>query len=259
MSFVVLMLLASAAYLGAACGLQRRVLYPRPPAPDVAPPLPRSAKTAWVGERAEAEAWLLRPTQAEGRYPVLIFAHGNGELIDHWAEAFSPLVDRGVGVMLVEYPGYGRSAGAPTQKSITSAMISAYDFVAAEPGVDEARVVAYGRSLGGGAACALARERPVAALVLESSFTSVRSMARRFGVPGPLVLDPFENLDVIRGLRAPILVLHGEYDQIIPIAHGEELARVSGTELVRMRCGHNDCPRPWREIGRFLVQSGIIR
>lgn len=256
---VLFVLLAAICYLGAACGLQRRLLYPRPPAPATPPPLPHSAIRTWVGSSGDSEAWLLRPDEAQGRFPVVIFAHGNGELIDHWTSAFSPLIDRGIGVLLVEYPGYGRSKGAPTESSITDAMLSAYDFVVAEPEVDESRVVAFGRSLGGGAACTLALRRPIAALVLESSFTSVRSIARRFGVPGPLVLDPFDSLDAIRRIDAPVLVLHGEYDQIIPVAHGEELARASGTELVRMKCGHNDCPRPWPEIGRFFRETGILQ
>ncbi len=119
------------------------------------------------------------------------------------------------------------------------------------------RIVAYGRSLGGGAACALAREREVAALILESAFTSVSAIAQRLGVPRPLVRDRYDNLTTVASLDIPVLVVHGERDTIIPVSHGEELARAAGVELVRLPCGHNDCPRPWGEIREFLRANGL--
>ncbi len=250
--------LAVAAYLAAVWGVQRRVLYPRPPAPSTPPLLPDGTTAAWLGPDNGVEAWLMRPSRERWPFPIVVFAHGNGELIDHWLPPFEVMTKMGVGVLLVEYPGYGRSSGSPTQSSITEAMTAAYDFAASQPGVDPARIVAYGRSLGGGAACALARERPIAALILESSFTSVRDMARRFGLPGPFVLDPFENLETVSDLDVPVLVLHGQHDSLIPVSHGEALAAAAGVELVRMSCGHNDCPRPFRQIRTFFEANGIL-
>ena len=163
-----------------------------------------------------------------------------------------------IGVLLIEYPGYGRSGGSPSQESITATMLSAHDFLTRQSDVDRDRLVAYGRSLGGGAACALMTRRPIAALVLESSFTSVPAMAARFAIPGALVVDRFDNLSVVESAEIPMLVLHGEHDRIIPVSHGEALARAAGTQLVRMPCGHNDCPRPWGAILKFLVEHGIV-
>jgi len=246
----------AALYLGGVWGLQRSVLYPRPPAPEVPEPLPPGGKLVWLGADRSTEAWLLRPSSPPP-HPVVVFTHGNGELIDHWLRPFRALTDAGLAVLLLEYPGYGRSGGSPSQESITAAAVAAYDFLAAEPGIDAGRIVAYGRSLGGGAACALALQRKLAALILESTFTSVRDMASRLGAPGSLVRDPFDNLAAVRALDLPMLVIHGERDGIVPVSHGEALAEAAGVELVRLPCGHNDCPRPWRAILAFLDANGL--
>jgi hypothetical protein len=127
------------------------------------------------------------------------------------------------------------------------------------PDVDPARIVSYGRSLGGGVAARLATRRQVAALVLESSFTSLRSFARGFFAPGFLVRDPFDNLTELSRYRGPLLVLHGERDEVAPFAHGRALAAaVPGAVFVPMRCGHNDCERPWPDVLRFLARHEIV-
>jgi uncharacterized protein len=160
---------------------------------------------------------------------------------------------------LVEYPGYGRSHGKPSEASIREAQLAAYDFLVRQPAVDPSRIIAYGRSLGGGAACALIRERPVAALILESTFTSVRPLARRFGLIGPLLLDPFDNLSAVETYAHPTLMLHGEKDLVIPVAHARELAaRARVAELYTFDCGHNDCPRPWTTIRDFLSRHALV-
>ena len=87
-------------------------------------------------------------------------------------------------------PGYGRSAGSPSEKSITEAFLAAYDAITTRDDVDPSQVILFGRSLGGGAVCALSKYRPIKALILMSTFTSVRSMAKipcpRFSSPGSL-------------------------------------------------------------------------
>ena len=206
-----------------------------------------------------SEALLLAAEPREGApTPLLLYAHGNGELIDYWAgDEFEPLRAAGVSVLLVEYPGYGRSSGSPSQASIAQSMVAAFDWAVAQPGVDRARVVGYGRSLGGGAVCALARERPLAALVLESTFTSVRALAAElFHLPGFLVLDPFDNLAAVSTFEGPILVLHGERDEMIPFEHARRLhAANRRSQLHLLPCGHNDCARPWELIERFLLAN----
>jgi hypothetical protein len=134
-------------------------------------------------------------------------------------------------------------------------MAAAYDWAATQPGVDRARIVGWGRSLGGAAICALARERPLAALVLESTFTSMHAMAKElFGVPGFLVRDRFDNLAVVRGFKGPILQFHGDHDASIPLAHARALhAAAARSELYLLPCGHNDCALPWDQLAKFIL------
>jgi fermentation-respiration switch protein FrsA (DUF1100 family) len=164
-----------------------------------------------------------------------------------------------VGVLLVEFPGYGRSSGTPSERSITDVVLAAHDWTQARATIDSQRIIAYGRSLGGGAAAILAGRRPTAALLLESTFTSVRSFARSFWLPEVMVLDPFDTLSVVSAYGGPVLVLHGKYDQVVPVRHAEELARAARhSELKLVPCGHNDCPSAWSTIRRFLLAHGII-
>ncbi len=252
--------LAGAAF-AFACATERRVLFPAPPLPrDGEWPIDASAQRVWLETPgARSEAFYLAAEPLDGKAPPLIlYAHGNGELIDYWAgEEFAPLRAAGVSVLLVEYPGYGRSSGTPSQASIAQAMAAAYDWAIGQPGVDRTRVIGYGRSLGGGAVCALARERSLAAIVLESTFTSITAMAAElFHLPGFLVRNPFDNLAAVTSFAGPILLLHGERDEVIPFEHARRLAAANPrVELHEIPCGHNDCPRPWELIEDFLVKA----
>jgi fermentation-respiration switch protein FrsA (DUF1100 family) len=262
MKIVLFALLGVLGYLALAYALQRSVLFPRPPRPPVSPAEGRpGVDVVWLGPDRAVEAWYLAPPEADSdrQAPALMFTHGNGELIDYWLDEFEVVRAWGLGVLLVEYPGYGRSRGDPSEKSIAQTMAAAYDYLASRSDVDRERVVAYGRSVGGGAAGTLVRQRSVAALILESSFTSVRRMARRHLLFGPFVRDPFDTLGAVGDYDGPVLVIHGREDRMIPPAHGKELAeRAQQGQIVLLDCGHNDCPRPWTEVRGFLERQGIL-
>jgi fermentation-respiration switch protein FrsA (DUF1100 family) len=219
----------------------------------------------WMETRVgKVEAWFLPARQGEKTRPApaVIFAHGNAELVDFWPQALQGFVAMGVGVLLVEYPGYGRSEGTPSQKNITEAFVLGYDRLVKRPDVDSGRIVLFGRSLGGGVACALAVERPSAALILMSTFTSVRACAARFFVPGFLVLDPFDNLALVGQYSRPVLVIHGANDSLIPYEQGLALSRGARCgRILTYPCRHNDCPPDWytfwRDVHSFLVEAGV--
>lgn len=238
---------------------QRGIAFPAPPAAG-APARPEDARQLWLETAAgRTEAWLLPPlANGASAAPLIVFAHGNAELIDYWPDAFEEPRRWGMAVLLVEYPGYGRSSGSPTQRTIEATLEAAYDSAVARGDIDSSGVVLYGRSLGGGAVAGLSRTRPAAALILESSFTSTAALARRFLAPSFLVRDRFDNLAAVRAFRGPKLILHGEHDEVIPTAHGRRLAEAAGVELELMPCGHNDCDRPWPRIHAFLVLNGIL-
>ena len=224
---------------------------------------PHDAEQMWLQtSTGRVEAWFLPPlgdATVAGRSPLLVYTHGNGELIDFWPPAFTEPRSLGLGVLLVEFPGYGRSQGRPSEASIRETMLAAFEWVRGRSDLDPERIVAHGRSLGGGAACLLAASRPVRALILESTFTSVRSFAGRFGAPSFLVRDPFDNLAAVQSFAGPLLVLHGERDEVIPAEHGRALAAAGrNAELELLPCGHNDCDVAWSRIHSFLAKQRIL-
>jgi len=266
--YIGLAVLAYAAYCALVFAFQRQMIFPRSQIGYAPVSLPENLpiEKVWLNiPGASVESWYIPPRggPANGRRPALIFAHGNAERIDMCTGELMPFTALGIGVLLVEYPGYGRSTGTPSQKNITAAFLAAYDMLAARHDVDPSKIVFYGRSLGGGAVCVLAAERPAAALILASTFTGIRSMASRYLVPGFLVRDPFDNLTVVRNFSGPVLIVHGRYDDIIPFHHGKTLQKAAHrATLLAYDCGHNDCPPDeecfWRDIATFLRIAGII-
>jgi len=265
--------------LGSLYVLQRKVLFPAPVGP-AEPRVPRGAEVIWLDHASgHTEAWLLParvssspspspspsgepPSEqpAARAWPLLLFAHGNAERIDDWGPAFIELSEWGLHVLLVEYPGYGRSTGTPSESALRDALLAAYDWAAADPRVDPDRIVAHGRSLGGGAVCLLAHQRAVRALVLESTFTSVRDLARERGWPASWVRDPFDNVSVLEAYPGPVLVLHGARDALIPSAHARRLAQLTSRAVLHVYpgCGHNDCPLPWDPLRSFLERVEVL-
>lgn len=212
------------------------------------------------------EAWYLPAPADPSRHkaPAVIFAHGNAERIELWPEMLEPYRKMGLGVLLPEYRGYGNSAGSPSEEAITADFVAFYDRLAARPEVDGKRIVLHGRSLGGGAVCALARRRPAVALILESTFTSVQEMARGYGIPGFLILDPFDNLATVRSTQVPVLVAHGRHDSLIGFKHAEALHEAAGPRgtLLAYDCDHNDFPPDprlyFRDVEAFLRRHGLL-
>jgi fermentation-respiration switch protein FrsA (DUF1100 family) len=247
------------AYLVIAWFGQRPMLFPVSWLP--APSSPEQIEVVHLeGAAGRHRALFLPPAPGTPTpFPVLIFAHGNGELADFWIDQFGPVQEWGWGVLLYEYPGYGRTPGRPSEATIRQSALEIYDWAAKDPRVDSTRIVAYGRSLGGGVASYLAATRPIAGLILESAFTSIRPLAAKYLLPGWIVRDPFDNLTALQGYRGPVLVIHGRHDDLVPFEHGKLLAAaVAGAEFHDLPCGHNDCPRPWDIIHSFLATHRLL-
>jgi len=256
-----------AAYFVAGFFAQRLVIYPRYSIPDVtAGPLDeRSERFDLDTPAGRVEALFLAGdgASAERPAPAVIFGHGNAERIELCAGELEPYRRLGIGVLLVEYRGYGRSAGSPSQRAITADFRLAYDRLAARPDVDADRIVFHGRSLGGGVVCSLAREREPAAIVLQSTFTSLVSFARRMLFPGMLLRDRFDSRSVLAGFEGPVLIFHGKQDFIVPFHHARELERAApNAKLLAYECGHNDFPVDsesfWSDLEAFLRANGIL-
>ncbi len=252
-----------AIYVLALFFLQRRLIFPGAPPDWSGSPLPDDIKRLWIKTPlAHCEAFFLPPSTGETPYPALLFAHGNAEKMEQWIQPFRDFAALGLGVLLVEYPGYGRSHGTPSQSAITQLMTAAFDSLAAREHVDAGRIVAMGRSVGGAAVCRIPPDRP-AALVLMSTFTSVRAFAVPFLLPPFTVLDPYDNIAALRSYSGPVLIIHGKQDRTVPVSHARHLARTTQrSRLVLHDCGHNDCPPDWSDFCRlvrdFLQANSIL-
>ena len=246
--------------------MQRQILFPRHQIvmpSDMEYDIPDMEKIWLKTLSGKIETWFL-PPESNRPSPAIIFAHGNAEIIDMWPETLNRFTQLGIGVLLVEYPGYGRSEGSPSQRSISETFVAAYDMLIKHKDVDSSKIILFGRSIGGGAICTLAAQRPSAMLILNSTFISIRSMASKYLVPGFIAPDPFDNLSVVGSYNEPVVIIHGKNDELIPYKHGLTLYKAARHgELLTYDCGHNDCPPGWdkffQDIEPVLHHNGILQ
>jgi fermentation-respiration switch protein FrsA (DUF1100 family) len=215
------------------------------PAPRLAvfPDFPRGFERVEIETRdGEKLFGLFHPAPA-GRPTIIVF-HGNGDAAVFQQAKADTLSRAGFGVLLAEYRGYPGSTGKPSEAGLVVDARAVYDFVRAR--TDEP-VGLYGHSLGAAVAVNLAAERDVYALVLESPFDSLLAVAGHNypWVPAKerLLRYHFRSDLTISDVEAPILMIHGAEDQIVPVEHGRRLADLAGlgaefTEIPR--AGHND-------------------
>jgi fermentation-respiration switch protein FrsA (DUF1100 family) len=247
--------------------LQRKLLFPSHLAAlRTHASLPIDGERWWLDtEQGPVEAWFLpgHGVSAHARGPLVVFAHGNGELIDDWPELLAPYRARGVSVLLPEYRSYGRSAGQPSERSVVGDFAALLGRARGDARVDVQRVVYHGRSLGGAVACTLASLDPPHALILESTFTSLFDMTRALHLPVPrfLLHDRFDSLSTLRAFARPVLVMHGALDTLVPPAHGRRLFEACPTAQLTLfdRAGHNDLPwtgeRYWQAVEATLERA----
>jgi uncharacterized protein len=175
----------------------------------------------------------------------VLLCHGNAGNVGDRVLHAGLLAEVGFDVLLFDYRGYGRSSGRPSEEGTYRDARAARTALLRQPAADSSRILYLGESLGGAVALDLALEHPPRGLILQSSFTSVRDMGRRhYPLIAPAVVpDAYPSLRRIRGLQAPLLVLHGERDEIVPLSHGQALFQ-SAPGPKRMHVfaglGHND-------------------
>jgi fermentation-respiration switch protein FrsA (DUF1100 family) len=191
------------------------------------------------GERVIA--WHLAP---RGEKPVVLYFHGNGGSLRGRVDRFRALTADGTGLVALSYRGYGGSSGAPTEAGLINDALASYAF--ARGRYQAERIVLWGESLGSGVAIALAAEKPVGHLILQSPFTSAADVGieRYWFVPVRLLMkDQFRSDLRIGKVTAPVLVLHGDRDDIVPMALAERLYSLINAPKRFVRfpgVGHND-------------------
>ena len=158
---------------------------------------------------------------------TLLWFHGNGGNLGHRVETLELLHDElGVDVLMIDYRGYGRSEGRPSEEGLHLDARAALETLLGRRGQDASRVVLFGQSLGAAVAVRLATETEVGAVILEAAFTSIPDLARELygGLPvGALLRTRFDSEARIARLDVPVLLLHGERDEIVPLEMGERL------------------------------------
>lgn len=264
--------------------MQDSLIFPRSHAGPVMPEdsIPPDIERGWldIGSGGRVEYWFA-PARASpdaqaldarhrtGRRPLLVYFHGNGDLIDHILGAVEPYRTRGVHALMIEYRGYGRSGGRPSEGAIVADSLAIINRVLQRADVDASRIIIHGRSLGSGVGAQVAirmSSRP-AAIVLESPFTSVMTFAARYGVPPILVRSPFRTDLALGTLTAPppTLILHSRDDEIVPFAHGIRLkALIKGSRFHEMTGSHmaalEEAPGIWNGgvLDTFLRDAGLV-
>ncbi|MFB3134581.1 MAG: alpha/beta hydrolase [Rhodospirillales bacterium] len=227
-SFIIVAAVVYVVLVAALYVFQRNILY----FPDTSVPSPvhsgvpeMQPVTLETEDGLKLLAWY---RAAEGK-PVLVYFHGNAGNIGARGFKVRPYLDAGFGVLLVSYRGYGGNPGSPTDEGLYADARAALDFLKAR-GVAPERTVLYGESLGTGVAVQMASElgpeNPVAALVLEAPFTSMGDVAAHHYPYVParwLIKDRFDSAAKIGGVKAPVLVIHGDRDRTIPVKFGKLL------------------------------------
>lgn len=244
---------------------QRKLMY-FPDTRRVAPAaagLPRAQEVRITSsDGAQLIAWHVAP---RGERLVVLYFQGNAGGLDLRAGRFTWLTDDGTGLLALCYRGYGGSSGRPSESGLIRDAEAAYDFVAARQAPEH--IVLFGESLGCAVAIALAAERQIGGIILDAPFTSaadVGAAAYPFAPVRWLIRDSFHSDRRIAQVKAPLLLLHGERDRIVPIALGERLfARANEPKrMVRFaQGGHVDLDDHGATgvIKEFLAEIGARR
>ena len=206
------------------------------------------------GERLHG--WWVTTSQSHSAGHVLFF-HGNAGNIGDRVPLADLLASEGFDVMLFDYRGYGRSTGKPDERGTYVDARAARDAMVARADCDPARVIYLGESLGAAVAAELAQSSPPRALILQSPFTSLRDVARRhYPLPRSLIPDAYPTIRRIRSIAAPLLVLHGDRDTIVPVSHGRKLFEAANQPKhlhVFPGLGHNDLLRAGTRYGQVIA------
>ncbi|MEH2156404.1 alpha/beta hydrolase [Nostoc sp.] len=204
------------------------------------------------GENTNISATYLLNNQA--KYTIL-YSHGNAEDLGDIKQILEKLHGWGFSVFAYDYRGYGTSEGKPTESHAYEDINSAYNYLTQNLKIPPEKIIVLGRSVGGGSAVNLAMRKPVGGLIIESSFISAFQVIVPFRI---LPFDKFPNLDNIKKIKCPILVIHGKADDIIPFAHGEKLFNAAISPKLYLwveKANHNDLFWVAEENYRQILQE----
>lgn len=204
--------------------------------------LPYESVSLKLTDDTHVSGWYLPHLQAT---KTLLFFHGNGGNISHRGNSLSVFHKLKLNVLIIDYPGYGKSEGAPSEKSLYQSANAAWEYLLSDKNIRPENIILFGRSLGGAVAVDLASRVKAGALILESTFTSVSDMADFiFPVFSRFIYlrYSFDSLNKITKITAPLLVIHSPDDEIIPFGLGKKLYKhaTADKKFLQLEGGHND-------------------
>ena len=163
------------------------------------------------------------------RYKTILFFHGNAGSIENRIHKLNHFQEMDVNFLIIAWRGFSGNNGSPTEKGLYEDGKSAISWLI-DKGVKEENIVIYGESLGTGVATHLSQNKNFAGIILETPFTSMVDAAKNFYpyIPVSLLLkDKFDNKSKIRNINIPVLIMHGEVDQIVPYAMGKKMYEIA--------------------------------
>ena len=184
--------------------------------------------------------------KAKHNRKTIVYFHGNGGNIADRSIRVKPLLNAGMGLLMLNYRGYGDNEGKPSEKGLIKDAQSALNFLLNKENIELEKIILLGESLGTAMAIKLASENLIGAVILESPFISATEVGRRaypFLPVKLLIKDRYDNLSKIGRIKSPILIIHGERDMIVPAKHGRTLlknAKQPKRGVFLSDAGHND-------------------
>ncbi len=166
---------------------------------------------------------------------TILFSHSNAGNVDDWSPLTAKLLLTGASVFAYDYRGYGLSEGQPSLSGICQDGLAAYDYLVNVAKVDPATIILFGGSLGSGVTCEIARQRPCGGIILHAAFSSLRALVLELMPPTRFLPNLFffrpelNNARILAKLKTPLLILHGQYDEMVPVSQAETLLKASAS------------------------------
>ncbi|MBD3320626.1 MAG: alpha/beta fold hydrolase [Chitinivibrionales bacterium] len=271
-SLILLLMVSCMMFMSVSGCIVEKSVYSRPSAEvQSPPPEPFKELTLPLPSGITVTGWECTRAQVSDTSPAIVYFHGNAENLHtmHLSGQFALLSTLRAHYVAIDYPGYGRSTGKPSEKSLAQACTAVAQWM--NKRYPQSPLILCGWSLGAAAAIGCAAENAdiVDGLIVISGWTSLHDVASQFypaWLVGLLLRDRYNSLETIQRTTCPVLVIHGGNDRLIPFAQGERLAEsVPGCRFIQIRNrGHNDLlsdSNVWTAIGEFIrtVQSAGIK
>jgi hypothetical protein len=193
-------------------------------------------------DRVKISGWFIPAERSRG---VILFCHGNAGNISHRLNKIQIYNRIGLSTFIFDYRGYGESAGKPSEQGTYFDAEAAWDYLVSQRQISPEKIIIYGESLGGAVGAWLAQDRRAKALIMESTFTSIKDLGAHLYPYLPVRLlsrFSYNALDYLRKVHCPVLIIHSPEDEIVPNSQGRQLfeATNQSKDFLEIRGSHNE-------------------